>query len=41
MGKLIEFYIPAGFPLRPASSLLPLERGKVIEFHALQNKRTA
>jgi hypothetical protein len=41
MGKLIEFYIPASFPLRPASSLLPSERGRVIEFHRLQDKKTA
>jgi hypothetical protein len=41
MGKLIEFYIPASFPLLPASSLSPSERGKVIEFHTLQNKKTA
>lgn len=41
MGKLIEFYIPASFPLRPASSLLPSERGKVIEFRALQGRKTA
>jgi hypothetical protein len=41
MGKLIEFYIPAGFPLRPVNSLLPSERGKVIEFRPLQNKKTA
>jgi hypothetical protein len=41
MGKLIEFYIPASFPLRPASALLPSERGKVIEFRTQQNKRTA
>ena len=41
MGKLIEFYIPASFPLRPPSSLLPSERGKVIEFHTLQDKKTA
>jgi hypothetical protein len=41
MGKLIEFYIPASFPLRPASSLLPSERGKVIEFHRVQDKKTA
>jgi hypothetical protein len=41
MGKLIEFYVPANFPLRPASSLSPSERGKVIEFHALQDKKTA
>jgi hypothetical protein len=41
MGKLIEFYIPASFPLRPANSLLPSERGKVIEFHTLQDTKTA
>jgi hypothetical protein len=41
MAKLIEFYIPASFPLRPASSLLPSERGKVIEFHAMPDKKTA
>jgi len=41
MGKLIEFYVPASFPLRPASSLLPSERGKVIEFRTLQDKKTA
>jgi len=41
MGKLIEFYIPASFPLRSASSLLPSERGKIIEFHTLQGKKTA
>jgi hypothetical protein len=41
MGKLIEFYIPASFPLRPASSLLASERGRVIEFHQLQDKKTA
>lgn len=38
MGKLIEFYIPASFPLRPENSLLPSERGKVIEFRTLQGK---
>lgn len=41
MGKLIEFYIPVDFPLRPANSLLPSERGKVIEFSKLQDKKTA
>jgi hypothetical protein len=41
MGKLIEFYIPASFPLRPATSLSPAERGKVIEFRRLQDKKTA
>jgi hypothetical protein len=41
MGKLIEFYVPASFPLRPASSLSPLERGKIIEFHTLRDKKTA
>ncbi len=41
MGKVIEFYVPASFPLRPASSLLLSERGKVIEFHRLQDKKTA
>jgi hypothetical protein len=41
MGKLIEFYVPAGFPLRPASSLLPSERGKVIEFSRMRDKKTA
>jgi hypothetical protein len=41
MGKLIEFYVPASFPLRPAISLLPSERGKVIEFHTMQAKKTA
>jgi hypothetical protein len=41
MGKLIEFYVPASFPLRPASSLSPSERGKIIEFHTLQDQKTA
>jgi hypothetical protein len=41
MGKIIEFYIPASFPLRPASSHLRSELGKVIEFHILQDKKTA
>ncbi|MCU1255586.1 MAG: hypothetical protein JWM83_1885 [Candidatus Angelobacter sp.] len=41
MGKLIQFYVPVSFPLRPAISLLPSERGKVIEFHAMQDKKTA
>lgn len=41
MGKLIEFYVPVSFPLRPASSLSPSERGKVIEFRVLQDKKTA
>jgi hypothetical protein len=41
MGKLIEFYIPASFPLRTASSLSLSERGKLIEFHKLQDKKTA
>jgi len=41
MGKLIEFYIPVSFPLRPANSLLPSERGKVIEFRTLPDKKTA
>ena len=30
MGKLIEVYIPASFPLRPASSFLPSERADVL-----------
>ena len=41
MGQLIDFYIPANFPLRPENSLLPSERGKVIEFHKLQDQKTA
>jgi len=41
MGKLIEFYIPVSFPLRAANSLLPSDRGKVIEFHPLPGKKTA
>jgi hypothetical protein len=41
MGKLIDFYVPAGFPLRQASSHLPSERGKIIQFHRVQDKKTA
>jgi len=41
MGKIIEFYIPANFPLRPANSLPPSQRGKVIEFRPMQDKKTA
>ncbi len=41
MGKLIEFYIPVSFPLRSVNSLLSSERGKVIEFRPLQDKKTA
>jgi hypothetical protein len=41
MGKLIEFYIPVNFPLRSLHWISPSERGKIIEFHALQDKKTA
>jgi hypothetical protein len=41
MGKLIVFYVPASFPLRPANWLSPLERGKIIEFHAKEDRKSA
>jgi hypothetical protein len=40
MGKLIVFYVPASFPLRPANWLSP-ERGKIIEFHAKEDRKSA
>jgi hypothetical protein len=41
MGKLIEFYIPVNFPLHSTLWVSPSERGKVIEFHAVQDKKSA
>jgi hypothetical protein len=41
MGKLIIFYVPVNFKSRSDKWFPPSERGKVIDFQATPNKKTA
>jgi hypothetical protein len=41
MRKLIVFYVPANFKPSPVQWIPPSERGKVIEFHGEQAKKSA
>jgi len=41
MGELIVFYMPVNFKASSAKWVPPSERGKVIQFQALQAKKSA